>query len=168
MSSIDRLTLAEVVGEELSKLDRDDVSSISREIKQVLAFCLSRALLCVEFIELLREVLKSLPQVRFSKAISGLVPSTVREESFIDLSFLREVARELYIYYLVLLFGLTDDDLRVPVKFEEDVALGERRYRAFSSRLIKISEALALLHARVKIRILIPGILTEHISRLHR
>ncbi|MCX8208070.1 MAG: hypothetical protein RMH84_05445 [Sulfolobales archaeon] len=166
MSSIDRIVLAEVVGEELSKLNRDDLLDVSKEVRQVLSFCLSRLLSCAKFIELVHDVVKSLHQIRFSKVISDLVPSAAREESFIDLNFLREIARELYTYYLVLLFGLSDEELRIPVKFEEDVVIGERRYRAFSSKLIRVSEALALLRSRAKIRMLVPRALVEYSNTL--
>ncbi|MEM2006720.1 MAG: hypothetical protein QXG17_00435 [Sulfolobales archaeon] len=166
MSSIDKITLAELVSEELSRLSHEDVMGIYRDVLAGLSFCLSRMLSCREFIELLRNLAKSLPQIRLSKVISGTLPEQVDEDSLIDLKFLTEISRGLYTFYLILLFGFVDHELRVPVRFEEDVVLGECRYRAFSSRLLKITEAIALRLAGAKIRLLIPRDLAKYVDRL--
>ncbi|MEM1681653.1 MAG: hypothetical protein QXG29_00235 [Sulfolobales archaeon] len=166
MSSIDRITLAELVSEELSRLSHEDVMGIYRDVLAGLSFCLSRMLSCRELIELLRSLVKSLPQIRLSKVISGALPEQVDEDSVIDLRFLTEMSRGLYIFYLTLLFGFVDHELRIPVRFEEDVILGERRYRAFSSRLVKISEAIALQLSGAKIKMLIPAVLAKYVDSL--
>lgn len=166
MSSIDGVTLAELVSEELSKLDIDNLLGIAKEIRHSLSFCLSRMLLCAELVDLLCGLVKSLSQVRLSKAISGAVPEGAGEDSFVDLGFLRGITRALYTYYLILLFGLADHELRIPVKFEEDVILGERKYRAFSSRLVSLLDAVALTLMGVKVRMLIPSNLVKHFNEL--
>lgn len=163
MSSIDRVTLTELVNEELSRLSHEDIIGIAREVRVGLSFCLSRMLSCRELAELLHSLVKSLPQIRLSKVISGAVPEQVDEDSFIDLKFLTEISRGLHTFYLVLLFGLVDHELRIPVKFEEEVVLGERRYRAFSSRLVKVTEAVALQLTGAKIRMVIPKDLAKHL-----
>ncbi|MEM1623022.1 MAG: hypothetical protein QXZ60_00410 [Sulfolobales archaeon] len=168
MSSIDRIALAELVSEELSRLSHEDVMGIYRDVSAGLSFCLSRMLPCKELIELLRNLVKSLPQVRLSKVVSGAVPERVDEDSVVDLKFLIEMSRGLYTFYLTLLFGFVDHELRIPVRFEEDVVLGERRYRAFSSRLMKISEAIALQLSGAKIRMLIPTVLAKYVDSLLR
>lgn len=166
MSSIDRVTLAELVSEELSRLDHEDAMSMAREVRSGLSFCLSRMLPCTEFVELLRSLVKSFSQIRLSKVISGAVPGRVDEDSFIDVRFLTEITRGLYTFYLTLLFGLADHELRIPVRFEEDIVLGGRRYRAFSSKLVRVEEAIALQLAGARIRIVIPRDLAGYIREL--
>lgn len=166
MSSIDRVTLAELVSEELTKLDHEDIMGMAREVRAGLSFCLSRMLPCTEFVELLRNLVKSFSQIRLSKVISGAMPGRADEESFIDVRFLTGIIRGLYTFYLTLIFGLVDHELRIPVRFEEDVVLGERKYRAFSSKLIRIEEAIALQLAGARIRMLIPRDLAGYVGEL--
>lgn len=168
MSSIDKVVLSELVSEELSRLDHEDAIGIAREVRAGLSFCLSRMLPCAELVDLLRSLFRSLSHVRLSKTISGAVPGRADEDSFVDLRFLSGVARGLYTFYLTLVFGLVDHELRIPVRFEEDVVLGERRHRAFSSKLVKIEEAIALQLAGAKIKMLIPRDLAAYVEELLR
>lgn len=163
MSSIDRVVLAELMSEELSKLGRDELMDIAREVQQGLSFCLSRALPCSELVELVHDLAKSLSRIRLSKVASGSVPAQAGEDSFADLAFLRGVIRSLYVYY-VLLLGFADHELRVPVRFDEEVVLGERRYRAFSTRLVRVPEAAALLLAGARVRIVMPRDLAKRVA----
>ncbi len=167
MSSIDRVVLTELMSEELSRLGRDELLDVAREVQQGLSFCLSRALPCAELIELLHDLAKSLPRIRLSKVYSGAVPAEADERSFVDLEFLEGVARGLYIYYMLLL-GLADHELRVPVRFDEEIVLGGRRYRAFSTRLVRVTEAVALLLAGAKMRIVMPGDIAKRVNALLR
>ncbi len=167
MSSVDKIVLAELMSEELSGLGRDELLDVAREIQQGLSFCLSRALPCSELVELLHELVSSLSRIRLSKVTSGAVPARADESSFVDLGFLREVARGLYIYYALLL-NFADHELRVPVKFDDEVVLGERRYRAFSTRLVRVAEAVALLLAGARIRIVMPRDVAKRAGALLR
>lgn len=156
MSTIDRVVLSELVSDQLSKLDLEDLMGIAKEIRQALSLCLSRMLTCAELVSVLRNLASALPQIRLSKVASGTLADQPAEESFVDLEFIEGVIKELRLYYAALVFGLVDHELRVPVKFEEDVVLGGRRYRAYSSRLVNISEVVALQRVGTKIRVVAP------------
>lgn len=164
MATIDKIVLSELVSDELSKLDLEDLMGLAKEVHQALSFCLSRMIACSEFVGMLHSLVRALPQVRLSKVISGTISSHLTEEAFIDLKFLKEVLGELYTYYAALVFGLVDHELRVPVKFEEDIVIGGCKYKAYSSKLVNISKVVALQRIGAKIRIIAPREILMRIS----
>ncbi len=155
-SSINKVVLAELLDEELSKLDLEEVSNIAKEVRQGLAFCLSRMLPCSELVRLLLDLATSISQTRLTKVVSGKIPKEASGEAFIDIEFLRGLVREVLMYYLVIVLGLVDHELRIPVKFEEEVSIAGRKYRPFASKLLPASEVMSLQHAGAKIKIILP------------
>jgi hypothetical protein len=164
VSGIDKIVLAELLGEELSRLDLEEVSSVAKEVRQSLTFCLSKVLPCSELVNLLLDLALSLSRVRLAKMTSGRVPKDAGSDSHIDLEFLRGIVREVLMYYLAIVLGLVDHELRIPVKFEEEVYIAGRRYRPFASRLLTVSEAVSLQHAGAKIKVILPRDVYEYLD----
>lgn len=156
MSSIDKVVLAELLDEVLSKLDLEEVSNITKEVRQSLAFCLSKMLPCSELVRLLLDLATSLSQTRLTKVVSGRIPKEASSDAFIDVKFLRSLVRGVLMYYLSIVLDLVDHELRIPVKFEEEVSIAGRKYRPFASKLLPVSEAVSLQQAGAKIRIILP------------
>lgn len=161
--SLDKVILAEIVEDRLAKVDLETFLSVAKEVRQSLAYCLSRNLSCDTLVEVLYTVARSLASLRLSKTLSKLGEVTEEERS-VDSEFLQEVATELLTYYLAITLALVDHDMRIPVKFGEDVTLGSKRYRANSAVLLDLGKALALRRAGVKVDLVVP----RELSRLCR
>jgi len=161
---LDKVILAEIAEDRPAKVDLETFLAVAKEIRQSLAYCLSRNLSCDTLVDVLYTVARSLASLRLSKTLSTLGGVTEEERS-VDSEFLQEVATELLTYYLAITLALADHDMRVPVKFGEDVVLGSRRYRAGSAVLLDLSKALALRRAGVKVELVIPREVAEYVGR---
>ena len=161
---LDKVILAEIAEDRPAKEDLETFLAVAKEIRQSLAYCLSRNLSCDTLVDVLYTVARSLASLRLSKTLSKLGGVTEEERS-VDSEFLQEVATELLTYYLAITLALADHDMRVPVKFGEDVVLGSRRYRAGSAVLLDLSKALALRRAGVKVELVIPREVAEYVGR---
>ena len=153
--SLDKVILAEIAEDRLAKVDLETFLAVAKEVRQSLAYCLSRNLSCDTLVEILYIVARSLASLRLSKTFSKL-GEAAEEEHSVDSKFLKEVATELLTYYLAITLALVDHDMRIPVKFGEEVTLGSRRYRANSAVLLDLGRALALRRAGVKVDLVVP------------
>jgi hypothetical protein len=162
--SLDKVILAEITEDGLARIDLETFLALAKEVRQSLAYCLSRNLSCDTLVEALHTVARSLASLRLSKTLSkpGEVPGG---EHSIDSEFLKELVAELLTYYLAITLALVDHDMRIPVKFGEDVAIGSRRYRANSVVLLDLGRALALRRAGARVDLLIPRDAAEFIPR---
>ncbi len=158
--SLDKVVLAEIAEDRLARVDLETFLAVAKEVRQSLAYCLSRNLSCDMLVEVLYTVARSLAGLRLSKTLSKLGEVTEEEHS-IDSGFLKEIATELLTYYLAITLALVDHDMRIPVKFGEDVTLGSRRYRANSAVLLDLGKALALRRAGVKVEPVVPREIVE-------
>lgn len=157
---MDKVVLAEIAEDKLARIDLETFLAVAKEVRQSLAYCLSRTLSCDTLVETLYTVARSLAGLRLSKAFSNLGEVTEGERS-VDSAFLRELATELLTYYVAITLALVDHDIRIPVKFSEDVVLGSRRYRANSAVLLDLDKALALRRAGVKVDLVVPREIAE-------
>jgi hypothetical protein len=114
--SLDKVILAEITEDGLARIDIETFLALAKEVRQSLAYCLSRNLSCDTLVEALHTVARSLASLRLSKTLSkpGEVPGG---EHSIDSEFLKELVAELLTYYLAITLALVDHGMRIPVKF---------------------------------------------------